>query len=318
MQRRAPPAPIKLSASERKALTDLSKMPGTRQALALRSRLVLACATGQTNTAIAAAHGVSAETVSKWRGRYLSDRAAGLRDGKRAGAPRQMEIGDLEWVLTLTLLATPADDAHWTTRSMAEACSMSQSAISRTWRGFGLRPSSKQKAHLRANALVLAKFEDLLHLYLDPRPRAQVRVHRVKSRAELRDWLGESNGAVALADRADVILTECGAAAEAEARAWLVGRPRFTLHMSPRGKHWVELVGRWFPAENGSGPRHGLRQLAFERDSAPYAWTPLGREMIESTARAITRWTSDSITRRGPTGRRPIPRGTETLEGLVE
>jgi len=108
-----------------------------------------------------------------------------------------------------------------------------------------------------------------VRLYLDPRPRAQVRVHRVKTR----DWLRESRAAVALEERAHLILAECGPATEFEARADLAGCPRFTLHVAPRGHHWAEMVGHWFPIGSASGPRRGLQQLAFERDSERYAWT---------------------------------------------
>jgi hypothetical protein len=111
----------------------------------------------------------------------------------------------------------------------------------------------------------------------------------VETRVELRDWLAENDTAVPVEERAEEILTECGADAKVEARAWLVGRPRFALHVAPRGKQWLELIGFWFAAGNASGARRGPGQLASERHSAPYTVTPLGRETIELASRSSAR-----------------------------
>lgn len=89
--------------------------------------------------------------------------------------------------------------------------------------------------------------------------------------------------------RAELILTECGAAAAAETRTWLAERPRFELHVAPRGQLWTELIGHWFRPGNASDPRLGFPQLARNRVSAPYDWTSRGREMFETSIRSISR-----------------------------
>jgi transposase len=250
---------------------------------------VLACADGGTNAAVGRAVGVSCQTAGKWRARFLAERTEGLRDGARCGAPRHLKLEDLGRVMALSLLASPAHAARWSTRSLAEACALSQSSIARIWRGLGLRPSSRQQAHHRADALVLAKLEELMQLYCDPRRRARVRVHRVVTRGGLADWLAEADAAVPCEDRAELILTEYGPEAAAAARSWLAGHPRFTLHLAPRGPLWTELIGHWFPPGNASDPRTGLLQLALNRVATPYAWTPRGREMIETSVKSMSR-----------------------------
>jgi transposase-like protein len=84
---------------------------------------------------------VSRETVRKWRSRFVRDRLEGLTDEPRPGAPRKITDEQVEQVITATLEQKPPNnDTHWSTRSMATATGMSQSAISRIWRAFGLKP----------------------------------------------------------------------------------------------------------------------------------------------------------------------------------
>ncbi|GLZ09739.1 hypothetical protein Acsp03_72050 [Actinomadura sp. NBRC 104412] len=119
-------------------LTGWARRGKTAQALALRARIVLACAEGGTIGQVAEQVGTSRNTVSKWRSRFQADRLQGLGDEKRPGRPRQITDERVEQVVTKTLQETPGADTHWSTRSMAAATGMSQSAISRIWRAFGL------------------------------------------------------------------------------------------------------------------------------------------------------------------------------------
>ncbi|MDR7592601.1 MAG: helix-turn-helix domain-containing protein, partial [Armatimonadota bacterium] len=119
MPRGRPTPPLRLTPEERDTLERWARRPKSAQALALRARIVLDCATAKTNTAVAAAHRLSRPTVGKWRARFLAKRLDGLLDEPRPGAPRQITDADVERVLTLTLETTPRDATHWSTRSMA-------------------------------------------------------------------------------------------------------------------------------------------------------------------------------------------------------
>jgi Homeodomain-like domain len=68
----------------------------------------------------------------------VAERLEGLTDEPRSGAPRTITDDDVEAVIVKTLEETPPDATHWSTRSLANATGMSQSAISRIWRAFGL------------------------------------------------------------------------------------------------------------------------------------------------------------------------------------
>ena len=83
-----PKTPLVLGATEREQLIALAKRRKTAQALALRARIVLACAEGLDNKVVAARQRVTQQTVSKWRGRFVELRLEGLLDAPRPGAPR--------------------------------------------------------------------------------------------------------------------------------------------------------------------------------------------------------------------------------------
>jgi transposase len=116
MARGPTPVPIELTTAEREALTRWTCRRKTAQGLALRARIVLACAEpGATNSAVARALKVSRPTVTTWRQRFAKRRLDGLLDEPRPGAPRT--ITDAERAITLTLETTPSDATHWSTRS---------------------------------------------------------------------------------------------------------------------------------------------------------------------------------------------------------
>ena len=140
MPRGRPLPPLVLSPSERRALQRWVAQQKTAQALALRARIILACAQGHSNNDVSAQVGLGSQSVGKWRRRFLAKRLDGLLDEPRTGAPRKITDADVERVVTLTLETTPTDATHWSTRSMARHTGLSQSAISRIWRGFALEP----------------------------------------------------------------------------------------------------------------------------------------------------------------------------------
>lgn len=134
-------AEMGLSAEERQVLEGWARRRKTSQALALRARIVLACADGGSNTKVAGALGVSRATVAKWRSRFLVGRLEGLDDVPRPGAPRKITDELVTLVISKTLDEQgPGQDMRWTTRSMAAATGLSQSAISRIWRAAGIKP----------------------------------------------------------------------------------------------------------------------------------------------------------------------------------
>jgi len=178
---------IMLSDPERAQLEAWARRPKSAQALAQRARIVLAAASGATNTQIAADLGVSAPTVRKWRGRFDAERLDGLVDEPRPGRPRTVTDAQVEEVITTTLERTPKNATHWSTRSLAAELGLSQSAVLRIWRAFGLQPHRREVWKLSKDPQFVAKVRDVVGLYLDPPERAVVLCVDEKSQIQALD-----------------------------------------------------------------------------------------------------------------------------------
>ncbi len=151
-----------------------ARRPKTAQGLAFRARIILASARGESDMAVASQLGTTRETVGKWRRRFLKTGCDGLLDDPRPGAPRQISDAEVERVITHTLESTPKDATHWSTRSMADACGLSQSAVGRIWRAFGLQPHRSETFKLSSDPLFIEKLRDIVGLYLNQPERAVV------------------------------------------------------------------------------------------------------------------------------------------------
>jgi transposase len=157
-----------LSVDEREILERWARRHNTAQALAQRCRIVLAAAEGGTDGEVAERLGVHEDTVWKWRNRFLDRRLDGLHDEPRPGKPRTITDDEVERVIVKTLEETPPDATHWSTRSMAKATGMSQTAISRIWRAFGLKPHLAEHFKLSPDPLFIDKVKDIVALCLNP------------------------------------------------------------------------------------------------------------------------------------------------------
>jgi transposase len=166
--------PLTPAADERAELEKLVRRRKTAQDLALRARIVLRCAEGLANQAVAGEVGVCARTVGKWRERFARDRVEGLRDGPRSGAPRTVTDGRIAEPLVRTLETMPEGATHWSTRSMAAACGLSPATVQRVWRAFGLKPHRVESFKLSADPEFVEKVRDIVGLYLAPPDRALV------------------------------------------------------------------------------------------------------------------------------------------------
>jgi transposase len=180
---------IVLDSDEREQLLAWSRRPSSAQALALRSRVVLACADSpdESNGQIASRLGVSRNMVVKWRNRFAVDRLDGLLDEPRPGRPRTIADADVERVITTTLEGTPKEATHWSTRSLAAEVGLSQTAVSRIWRAFGLQPHRQDSWKLSKDPQFIDKVRDVVGLYLDPPERAVVLCVDEKSQIQALD-----------------------------------------------------------------------------------------------------------------------------------
>jgi transposase len=172
-RRGRPTTPIVLADEERQTLVRWARRRTSSQALALRCRIVLACAEGLSNVEAGRRLRVHEKTIGKWRARFLKRRLEGLVDEPRPGVPRTITDEQVEQVVTKTLEELPKDATHWSTRSMARATGMSQTAVVRIWRAFGLKPHLDQAWKLSTDPQFIEKVRDVVGLYLNP-PEAAV------------------------------------------------------------------------------------------------------------------------------------------------
>lgn len=176
-----------MSDAERAQLEAWERRRTSAQALAERARIVLAAAEGLKNAEVAQRLGIHRGTVGKWRARFAEHRLDGLLDEPRPGRPRTVSDAQVEAVIVKTLEATPKDATHWSTRAMAREVGLSQSAVSRIWRAFGLQPHRQETWKLSRDPLFVEKVRDVVGLYLDPPERAVVLCVDVKSQIQALD-----------------------------------------------------------------------------------------------------------------------------------
>lgn len=182
-----PRAELTLTEDERETLERWARRAKTSQSLSLRSRIVLACGRGLSNTQVANDLKVTKPTVGKWRKRFLENRLDGLMDEPRPGAPRKISDAKVEDVVARTLEAKPKTATHWSTRGMAKATGLSQSTVSRIWRAFSLQPHRTETFKLSTDPLFIEKVRDVIGLYMSPPDNAIVLSVDEKSQVQALD-----------------------------------------------------------------------------------------------------------------------------------
>lgn len=182
-----PKALLVLSDDEREQLTRWARRAKSSQALALRSKIVLASAEGLNNVKVAAKLGVAAHTVAKWRARFVADRLDGPVDEPRPGRPTTISVDQVEEVIVATLESTPKNATHWTRASMAERSGLSKSTIGRIWKTFELKPHRVEGFKFSTDPLFIEKVYDVIGLYLNPPETAVVLCVDEKSQVQALD-----------------------------------------------------------------------------------------------------------------------------------
>jgi transposase len=164
-----------------------SRRAKSSQALALRCRIVLACAEGMSNAEVAQQFRISRPTVGKWRSRFVDDRLDGLVDEPRPGRPPSITVDQIEDVVVATLEETPSNATHWSRTSMAQRSGLSKSTIGRIWRTFELKPHRADTFKLSTDPLFVEKLYDVVGLYFNPPEGAIVLCADEKSQIQALD-----------------------------------------------------------------------------------------------------------------------------------
>ncbi len=182
-----PKAELVLTTEEREDLQRCSRRRSGSQALALRARIILKCATGMDNVDVAEELGVHKDTVWKWRGRFVKRRMEGLLDEPRPGVKRSITDDLVEKVVAKTLHQKPKQATHWSTRLMAEEMSISRMTVARIWEAFGLQPHRTESFTLSKDPMFVEKVRDIVGLYMSPPDNALVLCVDEKSQIQALD-----------------------------------------------------------------------------------------------------------------------------------
>ena len=175
MDRGRPLKPLEVSGSTREELESLSRSLSLAAGLVSRAKIVLLCADGFDNKAVAEEVGTSRQTVGKWRERFRTQGLMGLYDERRLGKPRSIEDDEVMVLLRKTLDTEPADGStHWSCRSMADTTGVSKSTVHRVWKAFNIQPHRQKHFRLSTDPFFVEKVHDIVGLYLNPPDNAMV------------------------------------------------------------------------------------------------------------------------------------------------
>jgi transposase len=164
-----------VSTEQRLVLERWVAAQGTPQSVAMRARIVLMAAAGESNSAIARRLVVSRPSVIMWRQRFAAAGPSALSE-VRPGRGRKPTISaaKVKAVVAATTQTVPPGETHWSCRTMAKAQGVSAATVQRIWDAHGLQPHRTRAFKLSNDPFFSEKLTDVVGLYLNPPEKALV------------------------------------------------------------------------------------------------------------------------------------------------
>ena len=300
MQTGRPKAALELSTEERQKLDVLARRPKTDQRTALRARIILRCADGDSNDRVAQSLNVCAATVCKWRGRFVRERLSGLGDAPRSGPPRRISDSAIEEVITKTLESKPAARTHWSTRSMAKSCGLyvappqhavvlcvdEKSQVQALERSQPLLPLRPGRPERRSHDYVRHGTTSLFAALDVATGKVIGQCHRRHRHQEFLRFLKTIDATVPEDLNLHLVLDNYATHKTPRVQRWLLEHPRFHLHFTPTSASWLNQIERWFALITEQRIRRGVFTAVSELERAineyicahnlepkPFIWT---------------------------------------------
>jgi len=177
-----------LSGLERQKLEQWAAAHGTPQQVALRCRIVLSVAAGESDVTIAKQLSVNRNTVILWRKRFGEEGLDGLWDiAPGRGRKPNYSIDKIAAIVDATLQTKPEGMTHWSCRTMAQSQGVSKSTVNNIWRAHNLQPHRTKTFKLSRDPKFLEKMTDVVGLYLNPPQEAIILCVDEKSQIQALD-----------------------------------------------------------------------------------------------------------------------------------
>jgi transposase len=164
---------LDIRSEDRSVLESWLRAPTVPQSLALRAKILLASAEGESLRAIANRLEVAPATVKVWRRRYREEGLSGIRTRERAGRPKTITAAKERSVVAATM-RPPKATTHWSARRLAKQVGLSSATVHRIWQKYGLQPHRTETFKFSTDPEFDQKLTDIVGLYLDPPERALV------------------------------------------------------------------------------------------------------------------------------------------------
>ena len=166
---------VKLTPELESLLSKAAKSSSQSVRFAQRAKIVLLAASGKQDIEIAELVGITRQRSARWRGRFLRFGIDGLKkDAARPGRRKKFSAQKVTAIVRKTLEQKPTNATHWSTRTMAQAARVSETAVRRIWKAHGLKPHLSRTFKLSNDKQFTEKLEDIVGLYLSPPEHALI------------------------------------------------------------------------------------------------------------------------------------------------